>query len=138
MHANGYSEDIVNAGLLHDMVEWTEYPQQTIREAFGDHVYKIVLANTKNREITDPSKRRQDYVDRCAQIEIDALIVKAADTLDSYEHYSEQKNTAELERCACIAKLILEKIDVSADPIFEKLKGIMHNEITRTKKPRSV
>ncbi len=125
LHEAGYSDEIVNAGLLHDMIEWTDTPKILIQERFGKHVCDIVMANTKNRDIKDPVERREDYVNRCAAVGIDALIVKAADTLDSFAYYTEQNNPNELERCRNIGRLILDKIDESTDPIFGKLRDIV-------------
>jgi len=127
LHDHGYSEEVVKAGLLHDMIEWTDHPQHLICDSYGEHVYEIVLANTKNRDITNPQQRREDYVNRCANVGLDALIVKAADILDSYAYYSEHGNTTELDRSVQIAKLILAKVDKSLDPIFEKLDDLAHN-----------
>src|SRR5262249_8281533 len=40
----GYSEEVVVAGLLHDVVEDTEATLDQVREAFGDEVTEIVSA----------------------------------------------------------------------------------------------
>ena len=125
LYDNGYREDVVNAGLLHDMIEWTQHPEQELRDVFGQQVYDIVLANTKNRNITDPIKRREDYVRRCADVGIDALIVKAADALDSYHYYQTQGNKEESDRAVHIAQLILKHVSPSDDPIFEQLQWIV-------------
>ena len=107
------------------MIEWTKTPKEMIQETFGRHVYDIVLANTKNIEISDPIKRREDYVNRCAKVGIDALIVKAADTLDSYNYYTEHNSPDEINRSKNIARLVLDKVDKESDPIFEKLHNIL-------------
>ncbi len=125
LHDGGYSDEVVTAGLLHDMIEWTDNPKEMIQKKFGEYVYDIVMANTKNRDIKDPVKRREDYVNRCDEVGVDALIVKAADTLDSYEYYTEQNNQDELERCRNIARLVLDKVDKDSDPIFKKLLEIV-------------
>lgn len=123
---HAYSTDIVNAGLLHDVLEWTDAPQTLIQEKFGEHVLLIVEANTKDTSIEDLIERRENYVRRCADLGIDALIVKAADVLDSYQFYSKTNNLPELERCKHIASLILTKTNSTADPIFKKLKETLH------------
>lgn len=125
LYENGYSPEIVNAGLLHDMLEWTDTSEALIQERFGQHVFDIVRANTKNREITDPAQRREDYVNRCAAVGLDALIVKAVDTLDSYDYYTQRNNSDEQERSKHIARLILEKMNEYTDPIFIKLQCIL-------------
>ncbi len=125
LYDNKYSETIVNAGLLHDLIEWTDNPKETIKDGFGEEVYNIVLANTKNREIEDPKERQKDYVNRCAVVGKDALIVKSADILDSYRYYSSIKKDKGIERSRTIAKLILEKVGNDTDPIFNKLREVV-------------
>ncbi|PIR03825.1 MAG: hypothetical protein COV59_04115 [Candidatus Magasanikbacteria bacterium CG11_big_fil_rev_8_21_14_0_20_39_34] len=63
-------------------------------------------------------------MDRCVAVGKNALIVKSADTLDSFYYYKEAQNEIEMERSRHIARLILQHVDVSTDPIFEKLKQI--------------
>jgi len=106
---NDYSEDVVIGGLLHDMLEWTDCAEDTIREEFGQKVLDIVRANTKNRNIEDVDERRKDYVDRCVEVGEEALIVKAADALDSYKYYVAIQRQKEIDRSVAIAKLIIEK-----------------------------
>jgi len=124
LYNNDYSNDIIIAGLLHDLIEWTDNPEKIIKDKYGKHIYDIVLANTKDRTIIDPAQRRIDYVNRCAKIGIDALIVKTADTLDSYKFYKKIKDDKEIERSRDIAKLILKKVKINDDPIFKKLNKI--------------
>ena len=125
LHEHGYSNEVVNAGLLHDLLEWTNTSDVLIKERFGQHVFDIVKANTKNREISDPIQRRMDYVNRCVAVGLDALIVKAADTLDSFDYYTKQKNSNELERSRNISRLILDKVNGDVDPIFIELQNIV-------------
>ncbi|MFH1789790.1 MAG: HD domain-containing protein, partial [bacterium] len=115
----------VNAGLLHDLIEWTDNPEKIIKDDFGEEVYNIVLANTKNREIEDPAETQRDYVNRCAEVGKDALIVKSADTLDSYQYYSTVKYDKGIERSRVIARLILNKVENDTDPIFNKLREML-------------
>ncbi len=124
LYKKGYSEDIVIAGLLHDLIEWTDNPEKIIKDKYSKHIYDIVLVNTKDRTIIDPVQRRIDYINRCAKVGIDALIVKAADTLDSYKFYKKIKDDKEIERSRDIAKLILKKVKINDDPIFKKLNKI--------------
>lgn len=84
LHELKYSDEIVNAGLLHDVLEWTKYGEDDLRKDFGQKVVDIVKANTKDRSIEDPVLRRKKYIEQCIIVGPDALIVKAADALDSY------------------------------------------------------
>jgi len=96
-----------------------------IRDKFGEDVYAIVKANTKDRSIIDPALRRREYIDRCIQEGQEALIVKAADTLDSYRFYTAVGNSEEVARSVDIAKMILEKLPSDFnDPIFNELEKV--------------
>lgn len=125
LYERNYSATVVLGGLLHDLLEWTESPDDLVRTEFGDEVYAIVKANTKDRKIADPVERRREYIERCVVVGEDALIVKAADTLDSYRFYTSANNPDELKRSVDIAKTILEKLPADmSDPIFDELKRI--------------
>lgn len=128
LYKKDYSQDIVLAGLLHDLLEWTTSPEELLKDGFGERVLLIVKANTKNREIIDPVERRREYIDRCIAVGEDALIVKAADALDSYGFYLSVNNPDEVKRSVDIAKTILEKLPTDmSDPIFNELKGLQQS-----------
>jgi guanosine-3',5'-bis(diphosphate) 3'-pyrophosphohydrolase len=125
LYDNDYSEDVVIAGLLHDIVEWTDGPKDVVENEFGKHVLDIVLANTKDRSIGDKTERRKDMIERCSKTGIDALVVKATDTLDSHLFYQSINDLAEIQRAVDIGRIILSVItNEMADPIFEKLKEL--------------
>ena len=123
LYERDYSEDIVIAGLLHDALEWTRTSETDIKTTFGEKVLDIVRANTKDRTITDPDQRRTEYIGRCFDVGEEAVIVKAADVLDSYSYYHATKNENEIERCRSIAKIILDRLTPRfRDPIFKRLE----------------
>lgn len=87
LQERGYSSDIVLGGLLHDIIEWTESPEQIIKDKFGENVFNIIMANTQNNNIDNKVEKWKDMVNRCVGQSEDALIVKSADVLDSYNYY---------------------------------------------------
>lgn len=117
-----YSRDIVLAGLFHDALEFSEITQQLIKEEFGENVAKLVKACTKDRSIKNSDERIEELAKRAAEVGKDALIVRAADTIDSFKCYTETGNQPELEYCRknaeAIAKYKPADID---DPIFGEL-----------------
>ncbi|MFH1632259.1 MAG: HD domain-containing protein [bacterium] len=126
LYERGYSEDVVIAGFLHDIIEWAESPEKFIREEFGQKVFDIIKANTKDRSIEDLHERRKDYVERCVKVGVEALIVKTADTLDSYNFYQATNVPDEIERSQEIGNLLLDSVpDGVEDPIFDQLKSIV-------------
>lgn len=82
----GERDEIVAAGLLHDLVEDTGTTVAEVRARFGDHVVAMVDALTE-----DPSI--QDYVERKAALRAkiagggrNAAVVSAADKLSKIRH----------------------------------------------------
>jgi (p)ppGpp synthase/HD superfamily hydrolase len=123
LYEHGYSEEVVVAGVLHDMLEFTEVTGEMIRGQFGNHVVEIVRACTKNRSIENSKEREKDLVQRCIDVGLDALIVKAADTLDSFRYYTKTQNEKGLDYCRQNSGFIFElKPKDWNDPIFDELK----------------
>lgn len=124
LYEAGYSEELVLAGLLHDMLEWSTASEEMLRQEFGDRITQLVKANTKDDSIVEKIEKTQELIRRCVVAGQDALIIKAADILDSFKWYSAQKNSDELEYCARNTKAIVElKPAEFDDKIFEELKS---------------
>lgn len=124
LYENGYAPDVVLAGVLHDAIEWSEANEQMLREKFGDNVVKLVLANTKDDSIADKEEKTAELIKRCAQNGQDALIIKAADIIDSFKWYSSQDDKGELQYCMRNANAIFKyKPDDFDDKIFDELRS---------------
>ena len=124
LYENGYSENIVLAGILHDTIEWSKMKEEMLRNEFGDEIAKLVLANTKDDSITDKEEETIELIKRCIQNGQDALIVKAADILDSFKWYSSQENKNEIQYCMRNANAIFKfKPTDFNDKIFDELKN---------------
>lgn len=123
LYENGYSREVVLAGFLHDAIEWSDITEQMLREEFGDDVANLVLACTKDDSITDKQAKTKKLIKRCVQAGQDALIVKAADIIDSFKWYSGQDNKEELQYCQRNAEAIFKfKPGDFNDKIFDELK----------------
>ncbi|NTU66656.1 MAG: HD domain-containing protein [Candidatus Moranbacteria bacterium] len=125
LYENGYSEDIVLAGVLHDAIEWSDVEEQSLRDEFGDNVVRLVFASTKDDTIADKMEKTNELIQRCVQNGQDALIVKTADIIDSFKWYSSQNNENELKNhCVKNANAILKfKPDDFDDRIFDELRS---------------
>lgn len=123
LYENGYSRDIVLAGILHDAIEFTDITKEMLKIEFGEEVLKLVLASTKDDSIIDKFERTEELIKRCVENGQDALIVKTADIIDSFKYYTAVKNERELEYCMRNATAILKyKPENFNDKIFEVLK----------------
>lgn len=123
LYEHGYSRDVVLAGVLHDILEFTTVSPQVLQKEFGDRVAELVMANTKDDSIKDPEKKTVELITRCITHGQDALIVKAADILDSFTYYTATRNEDQLRYCARNAEAIFKyKLTDFTDPIFDELQ----------------
>jgi len=122
LYERSYSRDIVLAGLLHDALEFSEISYEMLEKEFGENVAKLVSACSKDRSIEDPEKRIEEQIKRCAESGKDALIIKAADILDSFKYYTRENNESELAYCRKNAEEIFRYVtDDFSDEIFVEL-----------------
>lgn len=123
LYNNEYSEDIVLAGLLHDAIEWSSATEEMLQNEFGDNVVKLVLASTKDDSITNKHEKTNELIKRSIGNGQDALIIKAADIIDSFKWYSSQNQEEQLKYCMRNSDAIFKfKPADFDDKIFEELK----------------
>lgn len=123
LYENNYSREVVLAGILHDILEFSEAGEEMLRDEFGETVLNLVYACTKDDSIQDKEEKTNDLISRCVECGQDALIVKTADILDSYKYYTKAENKDQLEYCARNAKAIFNyKPESFDDKIFDELK----------------
>ncbi|WP_042349113.1 HD domain-containing protein [Bacillus massiliigorillae] len=78
----GFSDVVVAAGYLHDVVEDTVVPLQEIEQKFGLEVCRLVNGNTENRNYSWEKRKLQTIENaRVGSLEVKALI--AADKFDN-------------------------------------------------------
>ncbi|MEK7619307.1 MAG: HD domain-containing protein [Patescibacteria group bacterium] len=122
LYQREYSREIILAGFLHDAVEWAGIHERAVREAFGERVASIVTACTKDDSIKKPVEKINELIGRCVANGHDALIVKAADIIDSFSYYSRVQNERELLYCRQNAEAIARlKPESFIDPVFAEL-----------------
>jgi (p)ppGpp synthase/HD superfamily hydrolase len=76
-----YPDDVVAAGVLHDVVEKTDATVEGIRARFGDRVAVLVAAVTEDGTVADYAARKAELRARVAQADDEALAIYAADKL---------------------------------------------------------
>ncbi|MGI5843207.1 MAG: HD domain-containing protein [Candidatus Xenobium sp.] len=79
--------DILQAGMLHDVVEDTPHPLSDIREIFGNGVAELVdwMTKPEPRPGQDPAEVRRAYLRQFAQAPPQATTVKLADRLSNVQ-----------------------------------------------------
>jgi DNA-binding response OmpR family regulator len=86
LQSGGYRDEVVAAGLLHDVVEKADVRIEAVAEAFGDAVADIVAALTEDEGIGDYDERKAELRDHAAAAGDEVLAVFAADkVVKAYE-----------------------------------------------------
>lgn len=79
LHEAGYSDDVVAAGVLHDVIEETDANQGELEERFGSNVADLVAAVSNDPSIEDEARRKAALREQVAQAGESAVAVFAAD-----------------------------------------------------------
>lgn len=122
LYERKYSDDIVLASLLHDILEFSEVTEDDLTQKYSQNVIDIIKANTKDDTIRDPKSKTDELIKRCIENGENALIVKTADIMDSFKYYTGQNNIEQLKYCMRNANAIMKhKPENFNDKIFEEL-----------------
>jgi (p)ppGpp synthase/HD superfamily hydrolase len=81
LHVFGYSERVVTAGLLHDILESSDTTAVELRMRFGPVIAGLVEAVSENPEVRDPVERKARLRRQVAAAGAEAAAVFAADKL---------------------------------------------------------
>jgi len=76
----GYSEDVIVAGVLHDIVEDTKYGHDEIQKMFGTKVATIVAEVTEDKSLPY-NEQKDEYINHLETASVEALAVSGADLL---------------------------------------------------------
>jgi len=79
LHGRGFDDEVVAAGLLHDVIEDTETTADDLRERFGDRVAALVTALSDDPSIADPRERKRALREQVARADRTAQAIFAAD-----------------------------------------------------------
>jgi (p)ppGpp synthase/HD superfamily hydrolase len=76
-----YDDEVLAAGLLHDVVEKSAIEVDQLRERFGERVADLVAALTEDDSISDYEDRKKEHRGRVAEADPGAIAIFAADKL---------------------------------------------------------
>src|SRR4051812_19254839 len=79
LHEAGYSDEVVAAGVLHDVLENTDVELPELEQAFGAEVAMLVAAVSDDPSITDKAERKAALRDQVAHAGEEAAAIFAAD-----------------------------------------------------------
>jgi (p)ppGpp synthase/HD superfamily hydrolase len=81
LHVFGYPEDVVAAGLLHDILESSDTSARELIDRFGADIAALVEAVSEDPRIGDPVERKARLREQVARAGPEAAAVFAADKL---------------------------------------------------------
>ncbi len=76
----GFSEEVIIAALLHDVIEDTVYTAEDIRKRFGNRVVELVLGVTENANLSW-KERKQQYNQHLQNADFEIKALSAADLI---------------------------------------------------------
>ncbi len=76
---HSYPDEVLAAGLLHDVAEHAEVEPDSLRERFGDEVAGLVEALTEDPTIPDYEERKKEHRERVTAAGPQARAIFAAD-----------------------------------------------------------
>lgn len=76
---NGHPDEVVAAGLLHDVAEHAEIAPDSLRDRFGDEVVELVEALTEDATIPRYEERKREHRERVGEAGPAAQAIFAAD-----------------------------------------------------------
>ena len=81
LHGDGQPEEIIAAGLLHDILEKTATTSAELRHRFGAHVARLVESVSDDPPLGDYTSRKRELRDRVAHADAGTRAVFAADKI---------------------------------------------------------
>lgn len=78
---HGFSDEVLAAALLHDVVEDSEMTVGELRERFGEPTAAMVAALSDDESIADYGERKREHRERVRIFDGDALAIYGADKL---------------------------------------------------------
>lgn len=99
----GFDDDVVIAGLLHDVVEDTVASIEDVRKKFGDRVGDLVAAETVDQTI-EWEKRQYLMQDNVRNAEPDVKAIKTADMIHQLNLFSDETTEHETGQANYVEK----------------------------------
>ena len=120
----GYDKEIVQAALLHDILEDTHASVKDIRKKFGKRVVDMVVVSTFDKNIVDKKVKYINNFDKALKFGHDALVIRASDILDNsfYYPFVEDKNVYKHLFEKLVYFLKISKSKIGKEAVYEDLK----------------
>ncbi len=85
----GYDDEVVAAGLLHDILEDTDYSEDELRKVFGERVLEIVKGVSEDKSIKDWVERKRLYREMITNGSAEAAAISCADHIHNTRSFAQ-------------------------------------------------
>jgi (p)ppGpp synthase/HD superfamily hydrolase len=101
LHEAGYQDEVVAAGVLHDVLEDTDAERSDLESRFGNRVAELVEAVTDDPTIQDDAERKAALRRQVADAGECAAVVFAADKVSKAREMRVRVSRGRFERADC-------------------------------------
>ena len=101
LHEAGYQDEVVAAGVLHDVLEDTDAERSDLESRFGNRVAELVEAVTDDPTIEDDAERKAALRRQVADAGECAAVVFAADKVSKAREMRVRVSRGRFERADC-------------------------------------
>jgi len=137
LHGDGQSDEIIAAGLLHDVLERTPTTSAELHRRFGARIARIVESVSDNPSLGDYTSRKRDLRDRVAHGDPRTRAVFAADKIAKVHELAllpawqlnEPKNRAKLAHYRASLET-LRRVDGNT-PLIHRLDAELNRLLAR-------
>jgi len=77
---NSFSDTVIAAGLCHDVLEDTDYPEEKLKAELGDEVFELVQALSENKSLKW-EERKEKYVEQIKNSPSEAKAISICDKI---------------------------------------------------------
>jgi guanosine-3',5'-bis(diphosphate) 3'-pyrophosphohydrolase len=121
-------EDIVIAGVLHDIIEDTKIEMKTIVKNFGSRVAKLVMALTDDKTVP-LEQRRLTTLKKLDEAPQSAKIIKLADVCSNVETIPPQWDAERISRYIEWLDAVVEKCEDASLILTEHYKTVRNSKL---------
>jgi (p)ppGpp synthase/HD superfamily hydrolase len=97
LHEQGYPDDVIAAGVLHDVLENTDTSIEELQRHFGPAVAELVGDVSHDPTIADDVKRKAALRTQVARAGLDAAAIYAADKISKTRELSRRARSGQLD-----------------------------------------
>lgn len=133
-------EEVIVAGLLHDIVEDTNCTLNEVRKRFGNRVAQLVSALTSETSSKNYRERTKDSVRKILRIGKDAAVIRLVDAYDNLPHATAIKDKQQRENVLWKHRYFIQHFKrlLHDFPLFHRYQKLYEQIVSQNTKRRKI